>query len=276
NFLTFNATRGVVSTPENFIFNPASYNILTETNSATARADYAVNEKSTLSFSGSHSYLNYPQYAVYRGALSKQQRVSENITYSHKVTHQGGWTLAYTGAYSDFRGAFENAHTHVLSAGYFREIGRHLTLRLEAGPTYVQTAGASGSYMGFNAQVSVQKPVKTNTLSMYYAHETGQSTGLGYVSDNDRAGLGVSRPIGQSATLFIDVGVFDIRSQLGSAYSARGVSAAANLGIPLGRALSLRWGAQYQHYAQTSIFGFEQKRVYLALRFTPDSWKISR
>src|SRR5262249_19368315 len=161
-------TRGVLSTANGFVFNPVAYNTSTEANSVSFTADYAINEKSTLLLNASHSFVTYLRNEVFHGILLDQQRVSESMTYSQKVTNTAGWNLSYAGAYSDFGGQFDNAHTHAVSAGYFQQIGQDLTLRLSGGPTYVQTAGAFGRYTGYNAQASVQKPIKTNTLSLYF------------------------------------------------------------------------------------------------------------
>jgi len=277
NFATFDATRGVLSTPNGFVFNPVTYTTSTETNNVSFTADYTINEKSTLSLSASHWFVTYLQDQVFRGVLFDQQRVSENISYSRNVTATRGWNVAYNGSYSDFGGQFSNAHTHAFSAGYFEKIGQDLTLRLAAGPTYVQALGPSGSYTGYNARASVEKPIKTNALSLYFSHETGGSTGLGSISDSNRAGLGVSRPVGSAARFFADVSMFDVRNKVDIAYRTRGISAAANIGIPVGRMWSLHWGAQYQRYDDTSIFGFEQKRIYISLRFNdPELWKLTR
>ena len=277
NFATFDATRGILSTANGFVFNPVAHDILTETNNVSFTADYTANEKSSLSLNASHLFVSYPHSEPFNGLLFDQQRVSESITYSQKVTENGGWNLTYDGAYADLGHQFPNTHTHAVSAGYFQQIGHDLTLRLAAGPTYVRTAAPFENYSGYNAHVSVQKPIKSNALLLYYAHESGASTGLGSISDNDRAGFGVSRSIGTNASFFADVSLFDLRSKLGVNYKTRGISTAASVGIPVGRMLSLRWGAQYQRYDEASVFGFEQTRIYISVRFNaPELWKVTR
>ncbi|PYS32906.1 MAG: hypothetical protein DMG14_33205, partial [Acidobacteria bacterium] len=49
NFATFDATRGILSTANGFVFNPVAHDILTETNNVSFTADYTANEKSSLS-----------------------------------------------------------------------------------------------------------------------------------------------------------------------------------------------------------------------------------
>jgi len=280
NFMTFNTTRGVTSSPEGFrfLFNPAAFNQSSQSNNATITADYALTEKSTLSVNGSHSFLRYPEQALFRGSLSDQQRISESITYSQRATEHGTWSVAYTAGYLDFQ-QFENTVSHAFSGGYSHQIGPNLTVRLTAGPTYVQTLGSgpAGSYKSYNAQVTVQKLFKANMFSANYGHDSGETSGLGSISDNDRAGVNISRIVGKNANLFVDVSTFNARGTLGNRYSSRGVSAAASLGVPLTRILSLQWGGQYQHYSQRSLVGFEQKRIYVSLKINaPELWRWSR
>ena len=280
NFMTFNTTRGVTSSPDgfHFLFNPVTINQSSQSNNATITADYARNEKSTLSVSGSYSVLKYPQQTLLGGSLSDQQRISESITYSQRTTQRDTWSVAYATGYLNFQ-QFENAVSHTFSGGYSRQIRPTLTVRFTAGPTYVQTPGSgpAGSYKSYNTQVTVQKLIKANPFSFYYGHDSGETSGLGSISDNDRVGFNTSRIIGNNANLFVDVSAFNARGRLGNPYSARGMSAAVTLGVPLTRMLSLQWGGQYQHYSQTSLFGFEQKRIYVSLKINaPELWKLSR
>ena len=55
------------------------------------------------------------------------------------------------------------------------------------------------------------------------------------------------------------------------------LSAAASFCTPSTRELSLNAGAQYHKYDQTSLFVFDQKRIFISLRYNaPELWKFSR
>src|SRR5262249_9880273 len=151
---------------------------------------------------------------------------------------------------------------HAATIGYTHRIQSGLSLQLSGGPSYVQANGQFKSYTSFNALASLQKVVKTNnTLSLYYTHSSGDSSGLGSVSDYDPGGIGFNHLIGRNTTVFLDLSAFDSRGTFGNVYRTRGLSAAASMGIPLARVLSLNWGGNYQRYDQTSLFGYRQKQV---------------
>jgi hypothetical protein len=170
NTNTFNGTRGVLSSQENFVFNPLG-STSTQTNRGSIGLTYGFNERSSLSFSGSYSYVNYSQQdPAFRGLLTRQQGATESVIYSHKFKSRSGWTVSYTGGYTDYMGQFNNAVTHAANVGVFTSIGRDVTVQLTGGPSYVQTGASSGNYASYNANASIQKPVKSNTLSVSYAH----------------------------------------------------------------------------------------------------------
>jgi hypothetical protein len=273
NTTAFYGSRGVISPQENFVFNPLGATS-TQTIRSSVGVEYGLDERSSLSFSGSYSYLNYSQQdPAFRGLLTRQQGATESVTFSHKFSRRSGWTVSYNGAYTDYMGQFDNTVTHAASVGVFTSIGRDVTFQLTGGPSYVQAGASSGNYASYNASASIGKPIKSNTLSVSYAHTSGQSTGVGSLSNSDHAGFGLSRKIGKRGSLFTDVSAFDTRSSLGAAYSTRGVAASASVGISVSRKWSVQVGGQYQRYDQTSVFGSEQKRVYAGLRFeAPQLW----
>jgi hypothetical protein len=279
DFFTFNTTRGETTATDSFrlLFSPVSTNRGTRTNTATIGTEYRLGADSTLALSASHSLRDYSDSAAYQGILSNQQRFSETATYSQRITPRGTWNVGYTGAINTFKD-FDTVRSHAVSAGYSYQIGRDLMLQVSGGPSYIQTSQSSNDYTGYNAAASLHKIIKTkNALSAYYNYFTGDSSGLGSVSDTRSAGFGWTELVGQSLTAFADVSAFDARSRLGNIYNVRGVSAAASFGIPLTRELSLNGGAQYSRYDQTSLFGFNQKRIFISLRYNaPDLWKFSR
>ena len=55
----------------------------------------------------------------------------------------------------------------------------------------------------------------------------------------------------------------------------RGISATGTVGVPINRKLTFQAGVSYQRYLQTAIFGFDQKRLFLALSYSePRLWRI--
>ena len=283
DFATFNSTRGDTTAIDGFrfVFSPLSTGRSTRTNTATIGTEYRWGADSALSLSASLSLLAYPDSGTFRGILSNQQRFSETVTYSHRISEHGTWTAGYTGAILTFKD-FDTIHSHTASVGYSHQIGRDLTIQVSGGPSYVQGSQAfytsTGTYSGYNAAASLRKTINgKDTVSLHYNDAIGDTSGLGSVSDIRSAGFGWTEMIGRSMNVFADLSAFDSRNRIGSIYNARGISAAAGFGMVLTRELSLNAGAQYQRYDHTSLFAFNQKRVFFSLRYNaPELWKFSR
>jgi hypothetical protein len=277
SFTTFSATRGVPIELEGFRFliDPAAFDQSSKNNNATVIADYTINDKSTVTFNGSHSLLRYTGAPFFNGTrISDQQRSFAGVIYTKATSEHNSVSIGYSTAYLDFS-QFDDAQSHAISLGLTHKFSQDLTLQVSAGPSYVHNLGsASSSYRSYNANVAVQKLIGRNTLAAHYSRESGETAGAGSVSDNNRAGLTFSRALRRQTSVVVDVSAFDARNKRDRAYSVRGGSAAANFGVPLGPVFSLHLGGQYQRYAQTSLFPFEQKRVYVSLRMNlPEFWK---
>jgi hypothetical protein len=276
---TFNATRGDIPPIGglSFLFSPVSTGLSTRTNTASIGAEYRWSADSTLSFNASDSLLNYGDNTGFAGILSSQQWFSTSVTYSRRLTTRSSWNVGYTGAVLTFQD-FDTTATHAASVGYSQQIGRGLTLQVSGGPAYVQTAQTANSYTGYNAKASLQQVIKTKTtMSLYYNEVTGNSSGVGSVSDTRSAGFGWTRLLGRAMTFYANLSGFDSKGRVANVYNVRGFSAAASFGTPLTRELSLNASAQYQQYDQTSIFGFNQKRIFISLRYNaPELWKVAR
>jgi len=277
NLTAFNITRGV-ATPDGFrfVFSPVAYNQTTQTNGLAVGATYAATDKSTLSFSVSHYLLRYPGNTAFLQSLSNQQRVSESVTYSQKATERGAWNVSYSGSYLTFA-EFDTTRSHAVSAGYSYQFNPTVNLYVGGGPSYVENVSSGGTYKTYNVAASIQKAAKANTFSFHYRHDAGEASGLGSVGDTDTGGFSTSHQMSRNTNLFVDISAFNTRGRLNNPYSARGVAAGANVSVNLNRNVSFQWGVLYQRQDNTTLFAYEQKRIYVSLRVNaPELWKFSR
>ncbi len=275
NAATFNGVREVSPSPTvfSFLIDSAALSRSSRTNTATVAADYAVSDRSTIVVNASYVLLKYGGPPSLAGTISNQQRTSENITYSKSTTSRGTWSVAYSTTYMSFN-QFDDGRSHAASVGYSYRLPSGFDVNVSGGPTYVQSKGAVGNYSSYNTRVTVGKLIKANAISINYAHESGGTAGVGSIADNDRAGFGLKRTIFKDTSAFVDVSAFNTRSKLSDTLSLRGVAATASFGVPAGRYFSLHWGGQYQRYAHTALFPFEQKRVYISVQLNvPELWK---
>jgi hypothetical protein len=181
--------------------------------------------------------------------------------------------VGYTTDYFNFTKSV-NAYTDAGHVGYSTQFQGGLSLDLTVGLSHVKSQGAAAGYLGYNTSATLQKTVNANSLSLYYTQTSGDSSGLGTISDTSRGGL-TWRHAARTAVLSLDSSVFDTRGTLGNSYNARGVAGALTVGVPISKTLSVQGGVQYQETAGTSGFGFSQKRVFFTLHYSePNLWHL--
>src|SRR5262249_42593235 len=151
----------------------------------------------TLSMNGSYARLNYLNGGGFGGALTNQQRNSVGVSYRQQTSERGSWNVDYNMAYLTFT-AFESTQSQSVSAGYSYRFGNDLQFQAKAGPSYVNNPQSGGSYASYNASASLQKILKTNTVSLYAGQTSGDATGLGGVSDIRTAGFSLNHRLVQN------------------------------------------------------------------------------
>ena len=264
---TFNALRGVTANPISpFIFYPVAAQLMSRTNTSNVTVNYKLSDRSGLGFTVSHSLLRYDAGATAFSSLSNQQNISGGVTYNWQTDRRETWTLGYKSGSLSFK-SFDSSYSDTAYVGYSNVIGSAIKFNLTAGLTRIKNQRTGDGYIGYNSSALLEKTLKTNAFSLFYTQTSGQTSGLGSLSDTRVAGLSWNH-VTRTLTEFVDISVFDTQGILANPYSQRGISAAASIGIPLSRKWSLQGGAHYQKYDDASAFGFRQKRLFIALRYT--------
>jgi len=80
--------------------------------------------------------------------------------------------------------------SHSASIVYDRELRPTMKLSLEAGPSYTEKTQTIDAYVGYVANVNVSKIFHSNRFTFYFGHRSGDSTGLGSVTDSNQGGTG--------------------------------------------------------------------------------------
>jgi len=270
---TYNAFRGVATDPDGFafLFEPVDAGITTRSNRLDLTAQHDLSSRSTLSFTGTHSFRLYGGEAGFVNGLSDQQRISTGLTFRRQSSVRRSWSLGYTLAYSAFD-EYEDAGTVAGHLGTRIELARDVTFEIVAGPSFVSGRGFGKDYWGYNGSASIRKRLQYNTFTLYYAEESGNPSGLGAISDTRRAGVSLNRS-GRGVNAFLDVSVFDARGRLGNPYRTRGISSSATLGYGLTDTVSMHVGVRYYRYTETTDYGFTQERAFVTFRYAdPDLW----
>jgi hypothetical protein len=208
-YSTISIFQGIAMTPEGFryLFEPALQESITYDNNFNATLDVDVGAVSSLSFRGSSSYRHYDVSATYQGLLPDQLRSEAGMSYTRKISAHHSWSLRYTAAYSRYR-EYGNSLTHHTALGYSGNLSPHVTMTLEGGPSYTQSANLPDDYLGYNANFNISYAVRSNLFSLYAAHSSGDSTGIGSVSDTTSGGIVFARWFGRITSFNVNLNAF--------------------------------------------------------------------
>ena len=261
------------STQFQFAFTPV-FARSNRSNTATADLNRIFNRKSSLTVSGTFSRLDYPSSSLTSGVLSDQKRILVAATYTHSGEHYS-WSLGYSGARFNFS-SFQNSFNHSAHVGYSYKFSPALSLRIDVGPSYLESLENIKSPVGVNATVTLNRNIQKNgSFALTVSQTSGDTSGLGSVSTFREASLNMNRAIGRSVSISASVSAFDTEGLQVNSLSARGGSAGGSIGYSLGREWSLNWGGQYQHYEGYNTAGYDQKRVFMSLRYSkPEFWRF--
>jgi len=255
-----------------YAFTPVFFNS-NQSNTATVGLDRTLNKKSSLIISGSYSTLYYPNASLTTGVLSDQKRISASVSFRRSGEHYS-WTLGYSGARFNFA-AFQNSLNHAANIGYSYQFSPALSLQLSAGPSYLQSLDNVKSPVGTNVTATLTRSIPNGSLALTASHTSSETSGLGSVSKNRDLSLGMTHKFGKNSTLSANVSGFDTQGLQTNGVSARGISAGGTYGLAVSRDWSLNWGGQYQHYEGYNTSGYDQKRLFMSLRYSkPELWRF--
>jgi len=226
-----------------------------------------------LTINGSYSTLDYPGETLTPGVLSDQKRIAAVATYTHSGEHYT-WSLGYSGARFNFS-IFQNSFNHSALAGYSYQFSQALSLRIDVGPSYLDSLDNVKSPVGVNVTVNLKRTVQKGSFGLTVSQTSGDTSGLGSVSTFREAGLNLNRALSRSVSISADASAFDTQGLQINSVSARGIRGGGSIGYTLGRDWSLNWGGQYQHYEGYTTSGYDQKRLFMSLIYSkPALWRF--
>jgi hypothetical protein len=255
-----------------FVFTPVFFQS-NQSNTATVGLDRVLNKKSTLIVSASYSTLYYPNAASTTGVLSDQKRISANVSFKRSGEHYS-WTIGYSGARFNFA-AFQNSLNHSATMGYTYQFSPALSLQITAGPSYLEGLESVKSPLGTTVNATLTRIIPRGSLAVSASHTSSETSGLGAVSRNRDIRFDMTHAFGRNTSLSANVSGFDTQGVQVNGASARGIAAGGSVGLLLSRDWSLNWGGQYQHYSGYNTSGYDQKRLFMSLRYSkPELWRF--
>jgi hypothetical protein len=279
DYTSFNVLRGIAFTPEGFryVFEPALARRSSYTGNTLGSLDVDVGPKSYLTLGGSASYRHYDKIASRPVGLSDQLRVEGNVAFNRKLSSRHTWHVKYAAAENRYRD-YGNALTHNAGLGFELELAPTVRMGLDAGPSYTQSQRLHKNLLGYHASINISKTIHANMLSLYYAHSSGDSTGLGSVSDTDNGGISFSRAFGRKVTLTANLSAFRGKGQLDNPYDSNGYYGASALSFMLNPHWFLNCGGSYRKNEGSSLLNATYEQVYLSIRYslTPNQGRVGR
>jgi hypothetical protein len=275
---SFNVQRGILFTSAApvFLYDPIAVRRNSLSNDASTTVEYELSHRSMLSFGVQHTFRNYDEIASFPGGLSDQYRFRGIVGYTRKLDEHRSLSLEYSTSYSDYSD-FENVRTQDLSLAYSHHLTPGVSLRLSGGPSYTESLDSDRNYPGYNASIRIQKSIRSNQVSLHYVRRTGDSTGLGSVSDTHNVGFGFRWLLGRRTTVDFDASAFQGRQRFDNPFNIRGIYGTAGLAFILSKTWSLAAGALYQRQEDTALLDVESKRIYISLRYrAPEIWRFAR
>jgi len=131
------------------------------------------------------------------------------------------------------------------------------------------------SYFGANVSIGLHRTIRNGGFSFTFSQSAGDSSGIGSVSQNQQATLGMNHSLGRYASVSLDLSAFNVRDQFVTTVSTLGFSGGGSISFSVARMWSFNVGAQYQHYEGYSQFNQDHKRVFVSMRFrNPNLWRF--
>jgi hypothetical protein len=159
--------------------------------------------------------------------------------------------------------------------GYSYQFSPVLSIQVNAGPSYLDSIENTKSPMGTNVTATLLRVVPKGSFALTASQTSGDTSGLGSVSRNREARLDMSHAFSRSTKFSANVSGFDTQGLQVNGLSARGIAAGGNLAFAISRDWSVNCGGQYQHYEGYNTPGYDQKRVFMSLRYSnPGLWRF--
>jgi hypothetical protein len=275
NLPAYYLSQSIIPSAEGFgyVFEPMVARQSYTSNHADVALEVGIGARSSLNFGASTAFRKYESYRSFDGYLSDQVRIEGTFGYSHRASDHTAWKLEYR-IYENRFNDFSNAYTQVVLMGLSHRPSPTVSLSFEAGPAYTRGEAVQGSYVGYHLHAAAGKTLGANQFSIFYTHRSGDSTGYGSVSNIQTAGLGFMRGFGRRASLSANISLFDGKGSLDNPYDARGYYGSAMFALLLSRHWAWVFGATYRKNDHTNVSNFDQKRIYMSIRFqAPELWR---
>jgi hypothetical protein len=278
DYASLNVYKGLTLTPWGFqyVYEPTLAQRTSRDISGGGTIDWSLANNSQITMAVYVYLRNYEKNDLFKNKLSDQARYEGKLSFSHKMGERRTLSFSYDLAENTFL-EYSNARTHSATFSYSHQLTPNTKYSIEAGPSLVDGSMDSKNYFGYFASAQISRKIRSSQASFNFSHRTGDSTGLGGVSETQSAGLSLSCPFGRRISATVNATAYDSHARLDNPYNTRSFSGALNMSYALGRRWSLGIGGSYRNNEGIRMLNNEYKRIFLSLAYNaPDLWRFSR
>lgn len=278
DYASLNVYKGLALTPVGFqfIYEPTLAQRSSQNISGGGGIEFGLTKNSNLTIDLSSYFRNYEKSDLFIGRLSDQTRYEGKLGYSRTLSERRTLSFNYHVVENRYQ-EYGKVRTHTASISYSQQLTPSMRFSVEAGPSYVIGANQAESYVGYLASAGISRAIRSSQLALNYSHRSGDSTGVGGVSETQSAGLSLQFPFGRRFSFTTSITAYDSRARLDNPYNTRSISGALNLSYSLGRRWSLGVGGSYRKNEGVNTLDNEYERVFVSLAYrAPDLWRFSR
>lgn len=277
DYITYTLARGILLAGDQFryVYWIEPSKLSQRTNNSRASLHAEVGPRSFLTFTGGVSILDYDGDSA-AGMLNDQKRFDGSLAYSRRTGDRQTWSARYR-AVSNRYPVYGNSLSQSALLGFTRQLKPSVSLSFEGGPSYVTQSRTDRHYFGYSGSVSLSKTTRSTQLSLHGGRRAGDSSGVGYTSDTDDAGLSFAVRLSKRMNASLTAAAYRTSQRLDAPLRTRGVNGGLHLSWLFGRHYSLGCGVSYRATDGYSSYNRNYRQAYVSLSLlAPDFWKGSR
>ncbi|MEJ2111858.1 MAG: hypothetical protein P8Z37_18505 [Acidobacteriota bacterium] len=277
DYISYELARNLVVFSDGFgyAYTPVPSRKFFRTNDTHGRLDWDLSPRSFLSFIVGGNYRDYEESENTQLLQNDQYRFEGSLGYNRRHSSRTTWNVRYLASKNIYK-SYGSALTHSGMVGISHQLRPSVMFSFEAGPSYVTTSRSDKNYIGYAAHFRMTKTMEITQVSLFAMHRSGDSSGIGYISDTDRGGIGfVFRPI-RYVNIAFNSSAYRSRQRHDLHLTLWGVDGGAQVSWVFNRFIRLGCGASYRRNEGYVTLDREYKQFYGSINLTaPEFWNTT-
>jgi len=279
DYITAELTRNIIITDEGFdyAYMPEPSRLTFKSDTARAVLNWDVAPRSYLTFAVGGSYRDYQDTTESDvGIRTDQYRYEGSMGFSNRPTEHFTWNIRYHVSRNQYP-SYGTSLSHNGMIGFSYQLRPTVQLSLEAGPSYVTSSRSEKNYWGYAGTLRLVKSAEYSQFYGYGSHRSGESSGIGYISDVDVGGLGFSFQPARRINVAFSSSAYRSRQRLDDPLNTWGVYGGVHISYLLSRYIQLGGGATYRRTEGHTSLEREYKQFYGSISFiASEFWDTMR